>query len=66
MRLVLFILGISVWIVAIVNRAEGQNYPWCWVYRDGVMIFRSLLFCNARRLAAGGVNCRLTANALGR
>ena len=38
MRLLLFLLGISVGIVAIGNRAEGQNYPWCGVYRDGIMI----------------------------
>jgi hypothetical protein len=47
MRLLLFVVGISVGIVAIGNRAEGQNYPWCGVYRDGVMICRSLLFRNA-------------------
>jgi Protein of unknown function (DUF3551) len=29
MRLLLFILGISVGIVGIGNRAEAQNYPWC-------------------------------------
>jgi hypothetical protein len=29
MRLLLFVLGISVGIVGIENRAEAQNYPWC-------------------------------------
>jgi hypothetical protein len=32
MRLLLFILGISVGIVGIENRAEAQNYPWCALY----------------------------------
>jgi hypothetical protein len=29
MRPLLFTLGISVGILAIGNRAEAQNYPWC-------------------------------------
>jgi Protein of unknown function (DUF3551) len=29
MRLLLFILGISVGVVGIENRVEAQNYPWC-------------------------------------
>jgi hypothetical protein len=29
MRLLLIMLGISVGIVGIGNRAEAQNYPWC-------------------------------------
>ena len=29
MRLLLIILGISVCVVGIANRAEAQNYPWC-------------------------------------
>ena len=32
MRFLLFILGISVGIVGIGNRAEAQNYPWCSYY----------------------------------
>ena len=32
MRLLLFILAISVGIVGIENRAEAQNYPWCAIY----------------------------------
>jgi hypothetical protein len=32
MRLLLFILGICVTIVAIGMRAEAQNYPWCAIY----------------------------------
>jgi hypothetical protein len=38
MRLLLFILGICAGSVALGNRAEAQNYPWCGAYRDGVMI----------------------------
>jgi uncharacterized protein DUF3551 len=44
MRLLLFILGISVGIVGIGNRAKAQNYPWCAIY-DG---------------ALGGENCGFT------
>jgi hypothetical protein len=29
MRFLLIVLGISVGIVGIGNRAEAQNYPWC-------------------------------------
>jgi hypothetical protein len=32
MRLLLFILGIGVALVAIGDRAEAQNYPWCAYY----------------------------------
>jgi hypothetical protein len=32
MKLVLFILGISVGIGGVGNRAEAQNYPWCAIY----------------------------------
>jgi Protein of unknown function (DUF3551) len=35
MRLLLFILEISVSIVGIGNRAEAQNYPWCLIYGTG-------------------------------
>ena len=51
MRLLLFILGIGVGIVSIGNRAEAQNYPWCGVYRDGVMIcsFTTFPQCLATR-----------------
>ena len=35
MRLLLFMLGISVGIVGIGNRAEAQNYPWCAIYSGG-------------------------------
>jgi hypothetical protein len=53
MRLLLFMLGISVGIIGIRNRAEAQNYPCCGVYRKGVMIFaRSILFSNAWPLSA--------------
>jgi hypothetical protein len=45
MRLLLFILGISFGIVAIGNRAEAQNYPWCSQYSEG---------------GAGGRNCGFT------
>jgi hypothetical protein len=45
MRLLLFVVGISVGIVAIGNRAEGQNYPWCGVYRDGVTTVSEAGFC---------------------
>jgi hypothetical protein len=38
MRLLLFLLGILVGIVCTGNRTEAQNYPWCGVYRDGIMI----------------------------
>lgn len=44
MRLLLFILGISVGIVGIGNHAEAQNYPWCSYYMG----------------AAGGENCGFT------
>jgi hypothetical protein len=36
MKLLLFILGISVSIVGIESRAEAQNYPWCAIYGDGM------------------------------
>jgi hypothetical protein len=36
MRLLLFMLGICVGIVATGNRAEAQNYPWCAIYGDGM------------------------------
>ena len=29
MRLLLFVLGISVAVIGIGTRAEAQNYPWC-------------------------------------
>jgi Protein of unknown function (DUF3551) len=45
MRLLLFILGIGVALVAIGDRAEAQNYPWC-AYYDGGM--------------GGGTNCGFT------
>jgi len=45
MRLLLFLLGISVGIVITGNRAEAQNYPWCAQYNDG----------------SGGMNCGFTA-----
>jgi Protein of unknown function (DUF3551) len=32
MRLLLFVLGICIVIVAAGNRAEAQNYPWCAIY----------------------------------
>jgi hypothetical protein len=35
MRLLLFMLGIVVGIVAIGNRAEAQSYPWCLIYGAG-------------------------------
>jgi hypothetical protein len=36
MRLLLFILGISVAIVGIGSRAEAQNYPCCAIYDDAL------------------------------
>jgi hypothetical protein len=44
MRLLLFIVGICVGILAIEHRAEAQNYPWC-AYYDG---------------SFGGTNCGFT------
>jgi len=44
MRLLLFILGISIGIVGIENRAEAQNYPWCAYYSGSF----------------GGTNCGFT------
>jgi len=35
MRALLFIVGISVGIVAMGTRAEAQNYPWCAHYGTG-------------------------------
>ena len=32
MRLLLFVLGISVAVIGIGTRAEAQNYPWCAYY----------------------------------
>jgi hypothetical protein len=43
MRLLLLMLGISVGIVGIGNRAEAQNYPWCAIYSGGAV--------------GGGTNC---------
>jgi len=50
----LFILVICV-IVGFGNRAEAQNYPWCGVYRDGVMIcsFTTFQQCLATVSEAG-------------
>jgi hypothetical protein len=46
MRPLFFILGISVGIISIENRAEAQNYPWCAYYGgDG---------------DGGGTNCGFT------
>jgi hypothetical protein len=55
MRQLLFVLGICVGIVSIGNRAEAQNYPWCGVYRDGVMIcsFTTFQQCLATVSEAG-------------
>jgi Protein of unknown function (DUF3551) len=44
MRLLLFILGICIGIVAVANSAEAQNYPWCSYYMG----------------PAGGENCGFT------
>jgi Protein of unknown function (DUF3551) len=44
MRLLLFILGISVGIIGIGNPAQAQNYPWC-AYYNGKF---------------GGTNCGFT------
>jgi len=35
MRLLLLMLGISVGIISIGNRAEAQNYRWCAIYSGG-------------------------------
>jgi hypothetical protein len=43
MRLLLLMLGISVFVVGIGTRAEAQNYPWCAIYSGGG--------------AGGGTNC---------
>jgi len=43
MRLLLFMLGMSVGIVCNGTRAEAQNYPWCAYYSGGA--------------ASGGTNC---------
>jgi hypothetical protein len=32
MRLLLLMLGLSVYVVGIGTRAEAQNYPWCAIY----------------------------------
>jgi hypothetical protein len=55
MRLLLFLLGICVSLLGIGNRAEAQNYPWCGVYRDGVMIcsFTTFQQCLATVSEAG-------------
>jgi Protein of unknown function (DUF3551) len=37
MRLLLFLVGFSVGIVSIGNRADAQNYPWCALYKEGAM-----------------------------
>jgi hypothetical protein len=44
MRLLLLMLGISVLFAGIGNRAEAQNYPWCGIYRDGVMTCAFITF----------------------
>ena len=43
MRLLLFVLGISVAVIGIGTRAEAQNYPWCAIYSGGAV--------------SGGTNC---------
>jgi hypothetical protein len=55
MRPLLFMLEIFVGLVGIGNRADAQNYPWCGVYRDGVMIcsFTSFEQCLATVNEAG-------------
>ena len=35
MRVLLFMLGVSVGIVGVAKRAEAQNYPWCAQYSGG-------------------------------
>lgn len=37
MRLLPFVLGVSVGIVCSGTRAEAQNYPWCAQYKAGAM-----------------------------
>ena len=57
MRLLLFLLGISVGIVCIGNRAEAQNYPWCAQYSgDGGMNcgFATFQQCLAEVSGIGG------------
>ena len=56
MRLLLFILGISVGIAGIEKPAEAQNYPWCALYRDGVWNcgFTTLQQCETIRSGNGG------------
>jgi Protein of unknown function (DUF3551) len=45
MRLLLFMLGVSVASVGIGTRIEAQNYPWCSYYSSG---------------GGGGTNCGFT------
>jgi hypothetical protein len=35
MRLLLFLLGISVGVAITGKRVEAQNYPWCALYKEG-------------------------------
>ena len=43
MKLLIFVLGISVAVIGIGTRAEAQNYPWCAIYSGGAV--------------SGGTNC---------
>jgi Protein of unknown function (DUF3551) len=56
MRLLLFMLGISVVLVGVGTHAEAQNYPWCALYRDGVWNcgFTTFQQCEATRSGNGG------------
>jgi hypothetical protein len=60
MRLVLFMLGMFVGIVAIGNSAQAQNYPWCAQYTGrgfgGAMNCRFVSFaqCMATVTGIGG------------
>jgi Protein of unknown function (DUF3551) len=55
MRFLLFILGISVGVVAIGNRAEAQHYPWCAMLNKGVnCVFVNFEQCMAYVRGIGG------------
>jgi Protein of unknown function (DUF3551) len=45
MRILLFLLGVCIAVVAVGTRAEAQNYPWCAQYSGGM---------------GGGMNCGFT------
>ena len=61
MRLLLFVLGISVAVIGIGTRAEAQNYPWCAYYsgRSGGTNCGFISFEQCMETARGlGSNCQ--------